>query len=123
MAEEPLFLKEVNDFRTINSASKIEFGASANMLMCCQCLLTVLNNKNTITIENKEIKKPQPTMKLNFEELTKQEDKPNSKKLFPNNNSHLISDEFTVLKVPGLMSPQFYNSTNKLANTQQMFSP
>lgn len=44
-------------------------------------------------------------MKLNFEELTKQEEKPNSKKLFPNNNSHLISDEFTVLKVPGLMSP------------------
>jgi hypothetical protein len=44
-------------------------------------------------------------MKLNFEELTKQEDKPNSKKLFPSNNAHLISDEFTVLKVPGLMSP------------------
>ena len=105
MAEEPQFLKEVNDFRTLNSASKIDFGSSPDMLMCCPCLLTVLNSKNTTTIDIKETKKPQATMKLNFEELTKQEDKPNSKKLFPNNNSHLISDEFTVLKVPGLMSP------------------
>jgi hypothetical protein len=105
MAEEPQFLKEVNDFRTLNSAGKIDFGSSPDMLMCCQCLLTVLNSKNTTTIDIKETKKPQATMKLNFEELTKQEDKPNSKKLFPNNNSHLISDEFTVLKVPGLMSP------------------
>ena len=82
--------------------------------MCSGCILAVLGGKKAAPPSKKDIyvdKLSEPT--IQSEENSK-EINYSTKKLFPSSNSHLISDEFSVLKVPGVVSPRYGNKIKNL---------
>jgi len=84
--------------------------------MCLNCLLAVFNGQKAYPVSKKDryvtkLSEMQPKT----DENSSKEINHSSKKMFPVTNSHLISDEFTVLKVPGIASPR--NKMNVLNQT------
>jgi hypothetical protein len=117
MHDEPTFLKEVNDYRKAFSTSKVNLNQVQDFLMCSGCILAILSGKRAQPPSKKDIYVDK------ISELVKQPDENSrdfpqtTKKLFPTSNSHLISDEFTVLKVPGVVSPRYGNKIKNLHQT------
>jgi|LauGreDrversion4_2_1035121.scaffolds.fasta_scaffold387949_1 hypothetical protein len=117
MQDEPTFLKEVNDYRRVFSASKVNINQVQDFLMCSACILAILSGQRRHPPSKKDIYVDKLSEIVLPPEENSKEFNHSSKKLFPTSNSHLISDEFTVLKVPGIVSPRYGNKIRNLHQT------
>ena len=121
MQDEPTFLKEVNEYRKAFNVGKVNLGQAIDFIMCSGCILSVLSGQRAIPPSKKDIYVEKLSEPIQQVDDNSKEFQHSTKKLFPASNSHLISDEFSILKVPGVVSPRYGKKIKNLNQTQENF--
>lgn len=121
MQDEPTFLNEVNNFRKAFNLGKVNLSQSQDFIMCSGCILACLSGQRPKIPSKKDIYIDKISEPILQTEDNSKEFQHSTKKLFPASNSHLISDEFSILKVPGVVSPRYGKKIKNLNQTQGKF--